>query len=147
METLIGVLCTLLSTLVGIYFTRYYYLKSNPEKKSVGALTQAFRKHRTSSSDTEPSPAKESVPLKWIQALIEAYERHEIYLVELQICLRTFREAADWLGDPVGDASRAADAIAQRLTPPWFEEQRQVLGERLKAARLAIQDRLKGKVC
>jgi len=38
METLIGVLCTLLSTLVGIYFTRYYYLKSNPEKKSVGPV-------------------------------------------------------------------------------------------------------------
>lgn len=146
METLIGVLSTVLSTLIGIYVTRYYYLKSNPEKKSVGALTQAFRKHRTSSSETDPSPAKESVPLKWIRALIEAYERQEIYLVELQICLRTFREAADWLGDPVGDASRAADAIAHKLTPPWFEEQKHVLGERLKAAKLAIQDRLNGRV-
>jgi hypothetical protein len=149
----ISIVLGVIGIIASWWFSRYYYLKNKPFETSIQATMEAIRQERAATevpganriaTDVPPGKSRD-VPLKWILALFEAYQNHHITMPELQVYIRTIKEIGEWIGDPFGVASQAANDAGQPLTPPWLQKYEEVVNRHIEAAKQAIQNRLKSK--
>lgn len=130
-------LTVLITVAITWIFGRHYYLKTRAGETTMTALEEAVRRGMRTLTGAAAEEADKQFSSRfareWAVRLIDAYEKRDIYEVELRVAYRTFREVGKLLEGAFAAADKSffAGEVPQPLSPRYIELKEQALRKEL----------------